>query len=378
MWRPPRSGTPEPFLRYWVVAPTFDLCQVAQQELSRIFDRSKWQPRWSGKHGKVYQQCWLGRTGVLIEFRSAERPNALVSVGLDGLWIDEAARLKVDAWQGNLHQRLGDRDGWAIFSTTPLGPNWFFLEVFQRGVHDPSSRWYDPTRTSGEYHSEHWTTRDNPHPRVQEYVARAEQELPRRFLQREIEASPDAFHGQIYETLDASLLRDERGPWDEVWAGVDHGHGHPGAIIVVGRKWLEGHWHYHVIDEAVHERWTVDEWIAQAWSFVTAHRVAYYYADPSGAQINATWAQRGLPMRSTKHLHDVAAGIQSVARLFHQRRLTIASRCVHLIRELRAYRYAEGSGGELLDRPVKVADDACDALRYAVHSRWLAGELRAA
>src|SRR5262245_4546018 len=64
--------------------------------------------------------------GGSITIRSAEDPNSLRGPGLDGVIVDEAAFLSVDAWENSIRPALADKQGWAILCSTPNGRNWFY------------------------------------------------------------------------------------------------------------------------------------------------------------------------------------------------------------------------------------------------------------
>lgn len=82
-----------------------------------------------------------GRLGV----RSADRPDRLRSVGLDGLILDEAAFMRPSVWRNVLRPALSDRLGWAIMPTTPNGRNWLY-EEFEAGRDAPDTEcWKRPT-----------------------------------------------------------------------------------------------------------------------------------------------------------------------------------------------------------------------------------------
>lgn len=362
---------PEPFLRYWVGAPTYDLTTVAQQELTKLFLASRWQPRWEGLSNGIYHRCWLGDTGIQVEFKSGEKLAGLVSKPTHGQWWDEGAKLKPSVWHGAARQRLTDTMGWALFTSTPMGPG-FYLDLFQLGA-DNDSRWYDPTKRNDEWTAVHWTTADNPHPNVRLDVESARKTLPKRYFDREYLASFDAYQGQVFEEFDASLICDRVARWHRVFGGVDFGHAAPGCVLAIG---YDGH-RYHVLDEAYHDRLTTDAWTQRAHRLCSAYGVTELYPDPAGAQPARDWSQAGLPIVATfrprlaGRINDVSGGIKTIASLFAQKRLTISPRCVNLIRELRAYRYLEDSSGRSTDVVVKQDDHAPDALRYGIHADHL-------
>lgn len=366
------DGVPEPLLRYWVGAPTYNLTTVAQQELTKIFAASGWAPKWEGLAGGIFQRCWLGNTGIQIEFKSGENIAGLVSKPTHGQWWDEGAKLRPSSWHGAARQRLTDTMGWALFTSTPMGPG-FYQELFAHGA-DEGSRWYDPTKRDDEWASVWWSTADNPHPNVRADVEKARRTLPKRYFDREYMASFDSWHGAVFEEFTTDLVRTlTRSNYYRVVAGVDFGHNAPGAIVVVGLYYEKGRVHAHALAEHYHSRLSTHEWVAMAHRLAAAHNIERFYGDPAAPQLIADWAQAGLPMEHVKHVNAVGPGIRTAASLFTQERLTVDPRCVNLIRELRAYRYHEATDGTATDVVVKADDHAPDALRYAVHAEHLRG-----
>ena len=94
--------------------------------------------------------------GGVITIQSGHDPERLRGAGLDSVVIDEAAYCHPDVWHV-LRPALSDRQGHALFLSTPRGRNWFWT-LYQRGQ-DPlhpdwwSVRlpaWTNPTLPSGE------------------------------------------------------------------------------------------------------------------------------------------------------------------------------------------------------------------------------------
>jgi len=90
-------------LHYWFAAPTLSIGKVQSEAFWRIIGGVK-SPLVD--HYLAAERELRLHDDILIEFKTAERPDNLVAVGLDGLWLDEAARIKQDAWLGNLRMRL--------------------------------------------------------------------------------------------------------------------------------------------------------------------------------------------------------------------------------------------------------------------------------
>lgn len=125
----PRPKHLIPRVHGWVVAPTFPMLRQMWNEL-----RAMLQPT-----GLIIRKDEADQTlelhgGIFIEFRSADRPENLVGVGLDALWVTEAARIREIAWTENLRPTLSSPQrgpgmrgqGLGIVNSTPRGRNWFY------------------------------------------------------------------------------------------------------------------------------------------------------------------------------------------------------------------------------------------------------------
>jgi hypothetical protein len=360
-------------LHYWCVAPTYAIGKTQLRELFAAL---------GGETGELVQS-WsktereLRLVGeVLVEFKTAERPEALVGVGLDGLWVDEAARLKAEAWLGGLRMRLSDRRGWTIFSTTPLGRNWFYHEVVRRA--DPDSPLYDP-----DYGMARFRTVDNTVvPGLADEVEHARRTLPARYFRREYEADLTSFAGMVFDEFDPDLH--QLGPknrlgvaalpahFTEVRAGVDWGFRNPGAIVVLGR---DGDGVWWAIAEEVHSGVPVAasggrSWVEMAKRLHRDYGIGRFVCDPSGPSFIAAFRRAGLP--ATPGDNDVGAGVQSVATTLHVNPdtgapgLFLGPDCPNLAAELAAYAWDDEVEGE---QPRKENDHTVDALRYALHTK---------
>jgi phage terminase large subunit-like protein len=143
--------------RSWWIAPTYKMSEVGWRPLRRM----------AGKIGaeirKVDRQIVLPNGGE-VTVRSADNPDSLRGEGLDFVVLDEFAYMQPDAWIEAIRPALSDRQGKALFISTPRGRN-FFWELYQRGI-------------SGEhdYASFQFPTVANP------YIAPSEVEAARREL----------------------------------------------------------------------------------------------------------------------------------------------------------------------------------------------------
>ena len=366
-------------LHYWVVAPISDLLRETMRYFFEIIPHG-----WIKARSESENSVWLhgnDRGDVLIEFKSADNPKHLVSVSLDGMLVDEAARIKPEAWMGGLRPRLTDKRGWAIFCTTPLGRNWLYEEIYRRG--DPNDEKYDAT---GAYENVTWVTEDNPFIDRDE-IQHAKATLPPRYYAREYLASYDAFSGTVFEEFDPKVhvvtenefrlrfnLRDDiRSVFRRIVAGVDWGWTSAGAIIVVGDL---GGGRCVVLDESYGTHKMVvnlhspDSWVSEARRLRDKWGISQFYCDPARPEFISAFSIAGLPVSGA--INDVQYGIRKVLECMHVNNgtsnLMIFADCRNLLREIPMYVWDEIRGSENFKETVakNQSDHAIDALRYAL------------
>ena len=355
-------------LNYWVVAPTYALTDVAKEEIFDILGAEIEDPKtsplvksWNGSKLRL-----VLKGSIYIEFKSAEKPETLVARGLDGVWIDEAGRCAAVTW-ANLRARIADRQGWALFTTTPMGKNWFYEEVYKLGLVGSESKEED-------YASFHWTTADNTAiPALKKEMELAKKVLPLRYFQRDWEASFEVFAGQIYDEFrrEIHVITEDKLPtrFKTVIAGKDWGfaEGHPGVTLVLGQS-ESGKWY--LIEEVVETRQLLDWWVETDKGLMEKWGIEYFYADPSEPEHIEYYRREDVPILEAKNA--VAPGIQTVAMMLHpvegKPSLYILDSCYNSIKEIEGYHYKEDRFGNIKEEPEKVDDHTCDALRYALHT----------
>ena len=155
--------------RVWIVAPNYELAKKVFREV--IIIMNKYLSKWILKQSESMSYMKLINGSELVG-KSADNPVSLLGEGLDLLIIDEAASIKREVWEEYLRPTLADRQGCAIFISTPKGKNWFF-EEYVRGQ----------DKEIKETESWNFLTSDNPYIPKDE-IAHAKKNLPERvFLQ---------------------------------------------------------------------------------------------------------------------------------------------------------------------------------------------------
>lgn len=132
---------------FWIVGPEYSDSEkefrVIWNELTKLevpFDRpgSYNNP----ESGDLHISAWRG--AFQVHGKSAKYPDSLVGEGLSGAILAEAAKLKQRIWPKFIRPTLSDFNGWALFTSTPEGKNWFY-DMWTLGQ-DPRNREWWSTR----------------------------------------------------------------------------------------------------------------------------------------------------------------------------------------------------------------------------------------
>lgn len=378
-WTRPKTLDKETkgFCEYWCTSPTYQLGALQRQEIFEVLggEDSDLILRYQRSESRL----WLVG-GVKIEFRSGDRPKLAVGSGLDGVWDDESARQKEELWKDSLRPALSDNEGWALFSTTPRGTNWFYHDVWQKTQHGTG------TSRDEDYHGLHFTTADNTAlPHLVAEVLKAKEELPLPIWLRNYAADFHAFEGKVYEDFldDHTHLVTVLPALTAVWGGIDWGHANPGAQVVLGTDRFgnafavsEDYARGITVAPSPHNS-RADCWVNRLHRAAKQHGSNHWWADPSEPGNIATCRDHDLRVLPADN--SVNAGIDLVASLLRPVRpeknlkaaprpgLYIHTSCENLRAELSGY--AWGDNG----KPVKENDHAVDSLRYGLYTESVQG-----
>jgi len=309
--------------------------------------------------------------GSVLEVKSAERQESLLGEGLAGVIMAEAARHTSVTWEQYIRPALTDRKGWAIFSSTPRGYNWFqglWLLGQLRTLHPSYQSWRFPS----------WSNpilfpggRDDPE--IKEMEAR---QSPQWFAQ-EIGAEFTAFTGKIYDEFDIQVHVKpiEYNPlWTNAWA-LDYGWSNPFACYDV---MIDPEDSFHIWREYQVAQKTTFE---HAGSLMERENPQDYHADwgagdPRGPdQANTISIITGVQIYSEDigqgNTHESwTLGIEHMRRLLKIRpdgttKMTIDPSCTELIRQMEQLRAIEEKEGKnATEGQHKHDDHGPDAVRY--------------
>lgn len=276
------------------------------------------------------------------------QPSKVGSVELGWAFIDEAVECSEDDWV-----MVKGRLSWPgipyrqiTAATNPSGP-----------AHWLKRRFTPPTPGRVYLHASTFDNTLLPDDYLAEAASSSDDFRHRRYHLGEWVAA----EGAIYHLPDDQVVTHDLTAlsWKRVVAGIDWGFTHAFACEVVGQT---GSGRLAVLREVYRRETLTDDLIPLLRAFQARYRIDTFYADPSEPEYIAACQKAGLPV--TPATNDVQPGIDAVATAI-KAGMTVDESCTGLLGELPSYTWASDRNG-LKDQPVKVDDDACDALRYAV------------
>jgi phage terminase large subunit-like protein len=339
--------------------------------------------------------------GAEILLRSLDNPDRVRGLNLAWFWLDEAPWCGHYAWnllKGRLRQAGVDPallGGWA--TGTPRGRDGFARD-FE----------FEPLPGHALFRA---ATSENAAHLPPGYLDYLEHAYQGAFADQELRGLFTAFAGLVYQldTLSPSPAGHLRAPdpgaiFPRVIGGLDWGYTNPTAALVFG---LDGDGRAWQLAEFYRRRASLEADVLPALLALTRRQgVAVWYADPSQpaylAALNAALAHAGIAGRARAATTDLLPGLQTVTaalalRPDGTRGLYLDPSCTATLAEYQTYAYptapddaelpsphGRGAGGEVRgvggevrgsEVPLKVADHAMDATRYALHSE-LTGHAR--
>lgn len=349
----------------WVCAPTYpDLHDFV---LPSVFSSlpEAWIKDWSAQYLTLYL-----KNQSIISFRSLDDPERARGPGLDWAWIDESRKVSERAWDTML-PALSDKAGQAFFTSSTNGFDWCYKRLYKPALEQVPGFWACRYKTA-----------ENPAvPR--EEIERARRELDPLFFAQEYEADFVTFAGAIYgPAIDGCILRGTDAirrvlpEWPRIDAlrpclvAMDPGADHPFGMVllVLTERGLV------MCGEYLERNRPVVQHVRGYHQMLSARSPAFPLQpsrigiDRSQKQWIIELAQHGVYTSPAEN--NVVAGIQRVhSWMASGQFFIIEEACPRTVEQLRNYKWAENTkpDGQLSrEQVVKLDDDLCDALRYAL------------
>lgn len=349
----------EPDQRCYYVAPTY---RMAKQIV------------WDQLKAKLIDLRWIERVnesdltlnlinGSKISLRGADNRDSLRGVGLDFLVMDEFAWMDERAWTEVLRPTLSDRQGHALFISTPIGKNNWAYDLFTQSESDDVN-----------WASWQWTSLAGG--RIsEEEIEQARRDLDERTFRQEYEATFESYAGRIYYAFDRANIRQFTVDQPEqIMVGMDFNIDPMSAVIAIRQQET-----LQIIDEIRMFSSNTQEMVAEIRARYPASKVTVY-PDPAarqrktsaGGATDLSILQNAGFRVQAPHSHDpVRDGINSVnSRLCDAkgvRHLFVDPKCKYTIESLERHAYKEGTSQPDKDSGY---DHMTDALRYMISYIW--------
>jgi len=190
--------------RAWWVSPSYKTSEVGWRPLRQIARKIP------NAEIRLVDRMVTLPNGGFVAVRSADNPDSLRGEGLDFVVMDECAFMQREAWTEAIRPALSDRQGKALFISTPKGRNHFW-ELYQKGINSEEG-WQS------------WTfpTISNPFIQPTEIEA-AKRDLPEMIFRQEYLAEFIDDSGSVFRRVqDAAVLEPQEPDANKQYvAGVD-------------------------------------------------------------------------------------------------------------------------------------------------------------
>jgi PBSX family phage terminase large subunit len=367
----------QPNKRIWVVAPTYSLADKVFREIYYELIIKKTLPMSAvikksennkiikigfdkddmpcGDHNKIVA------TSEIIGM-SADNPISLLGEGVDLLIFDECAKSSAIIWEKYLSATLADRNGRAIFPTTPEGQNWVY-DLFKRGNSNAHPDW----------ESFHFESTDNPHI-SQSYLDQQKRNLPKEVYDQEHRALFTAFKGQVYKDLNEmthGISRKDYPEFTRIRLGIDFGFTNPTAILVIAN---DNDGRYYIIEEHYETGMHESDIVEVVAGLQEKYKDLYDGGVADSSEPDKVEALEPYGIEGTyKNKDSVKQGVIAVAGAIKVQddgrpRLYIDYDCFNCWREIPNYKYKEQRNINAKEEPQKIDDHTCDAARYLIFS----------
>ena len=238
-------------------------------------------------------------------------------------------------------------------------------------------KWIDRAEAGDKnYYSLHFTLDDNPYV-DEDYKQRIRDSLSGLFYKRNYLGLWCLAEGAIFDFFDRSVHVVKEPPRAaEYWiAAIDVGQIHPFACLLIGVStgkytqtgkcmWVEKEYFWD--SKAKGRQKTLSEFANDVEEFLEPYAVKNIYIDPSAEAFHLELRRKNMHVVHANN--DVINGITYTASEMCKGNLFILENCMNTIRQLEGYVWDSRASMRGEDKPIKVEDDCCDCLRYALYT----------
>lgn len=236
-------------------------------------------------------------------------------------------------------------------------------------------KWIDLAREGDKkYYELQFNINDNPY-LAPSFIETLKQTLSGVFYRRNFLGEWCQAEGAIFPFFDKEIhcVRAVKGTTLYWIAGIDYGTDHAFACVLIRvsklpergvQMWVEKEYFWDSKKQGRTK--SPSEYAQDVKKFLEDYSLRSVYIDPSAAMFSAELRKYGIHTVGADN--NVEQGILSLIDVFSTGMLLINPSCVNLVREIQGYVWDPKKSKLGYDEPLKVHDDAIDALRYAIRS----------
>jgi len=386
---------------YYIIAPTYKQAKsIYWQDILKILipqaivgktDEGELYIEFSKDHYKLQTKSIIGYdidsnhsneiNPSRIYLKGADNPDSLRGVSLRGAVLDEFAFFKNgnDVWRKIIRPALGDKQGWAVFSSTPDGVHNPFYDIVEIAKEAMANFVSQNEGDEASWYYSHATALDNPyfpeaewHETKQEYINEGKidewvQEWEARFT------TPSTLVYNEFDT-DVHVIHPSLVPKEGTYVlGMDFGLKDPFAVVYVV---IDQDDNWYIYDETYLPDLPVQKMASVLHQKMGDKYFTKIIGDSAGANEIASLKDKSLGSQrvfvkpATKGNDSIRAGIRLIKSQLYVRegtgrpKLYVTSNCKATIKEFQSYSRLRDAWGEPSETPEDKNNHLMDALRY--------------
>lgn len=366
---------------YWIAGPQYT---DSEKEFRAFYNAGKRLQLPFDKPGTYYDahggdmqvSLWNGR--FLLKAQSAKYPEHLVGEGLNGVIVAEAAKMKRRIWDQYLRPTLADYRGWAKFTSTPEGRNWFY-DLWRLGQDGTDPEWASFRFPS--YANEKLFPLGAEDPEIISMLAGMSEELGA----QEVLAVFSKYVGQVFKDWDEEYHVRADVTYNPDWplyVATDYGWTNPNVMLFIQ---VDPWDRVYVIEEYYQSHRSAEEFSEDIKNGVqsTVHselikKATKLFPDPADPAASHTLSERLRLQVQTGTGGELKERLELIRKWLKEEnphlewghpdrrpRLLVSPRCKHFLYEFDAYRYPKTKDEEASspkEEPLKKDDHTPEAL----------------
>jgi len=297
------------------------------------------------------QQHFIFKNKSEVIFRSFDDPNKLKSLNLGACGIEEMTDINEEIFKMIRTRMRQDKMPGCIFGATNPGTfgNWVYKTFIESPI-DNSEVIYsvsaDNLYLPGEYLKD-LESMKKTNPEYYERMVMGKWGMLEGFIYNL------PIRQRIKELPDKKLIH----RWI---AGLDFGFTHPTAMVIIGvREDI-----YYIYDEVYQHKMTSSDIINKVQEKMLEYNIDIIYCDSARPEIIEDLNRSNIPAQDS--VKDVFDGIMYIKGLINDEKLYVNQDCKYTLREFDSYIW--DAKNTVKEVPLKVNDDAMDAVRYCIYS----------